>query len=100
MSAIRKNAEWFLAQHKENPVDCVTRFLERVGQPHGVDSFAADACGMDATTKAGVGESTLICGMLARAADASPTAKICPRCGAKLVIRTATRGARKGKRFY
>ena len=100
MSAIHKNAEWFLAQHKENPVDYVARFLERMGQPHGVGSFAADACGMDAITKAGVRESGFTCDMPASAADVSPAAKICPRCGAELVIRTATRGARKGKQFY
>ena len=100
MSAIRKNAEWFLAQHKENPVDYVARFLERVGQPHSVDSIAVDVCKADAASEAGVGESMLTCGVPASAADACSATKICPRCGAELVIRTATRGARKGKQFY
>ncbi|HIW74853.1 MAG TPA: topoisomerase DNA-binding C4 zinc finger domain-containing protein [Firmicutes bacterium] len=30
----------------------------------------------------------------------SPTEKTCPRCGSKLVIRTAAKGNRMGKQFW
>lgn len=79
-SAVRKRAEWFLAQHKENPIDYAAKYRE-----------LAEAVASERLQQSGD---------MAGNGAADPRIIMCPRCGAPMVLRTAKRGARAGKQFY
>ena len=72
-SAMQGRAEWFLSQHKENPVDYAARYREMQTQQ----------------TSPTLSET-----------PANNNAPVCPRCGSPMVLRTARRGANAGKQFY
>lgn len=78
-SATQKRAEWFLAQHKENPVDYAAKY-------RAIAEEAADT------------EPEVVA---ADSQQEEPTQTLaCPRCGAEMVLRTAKQGERAGKQFY
>lgn len=81
-NAVQSNAERFLSQHKENPVDYAARYRELVEKnqsPCDAGPDEGDPSGDNA--KAQAAQSVEVC---------------CPRCGAPMVIRTARRGERAG----
>lgn len=66
------------------------------------DAAAAAAAGEEAAADVGNATTTAVDGTSASAAGAPiPAAEMCcPRCGSPMVLRTAKRGERSGKRFY
>lgn len=72
LSDMRKAGEGMLSLNAENPVDYVETF-RKIAEEHAKERVAA-----------------------------SPAAEpgVCPYCGSPLVLRTAKRGARAGKKFY
>lgn len=72
-SAVKKRAEWFLTQHKPNPVDYTAKYKSMQAQQ---------------PTSPGNGD------------PATNNAPLCPRCGAPMILRTAKKGANAGKQFY
>lgn len=72
-SAVQKRAEWFLAQHKDNPVDYAAKY-RAMKNPQATPAIMQDPTSQDAPP--------------------------CPRCGAPMVLRTAKKGANAGKQFY
>ena len=98
-SALQKRAEWFLAQHKDCPVDYTAKYRELAEQEDAERAAAEERAAAAARAEAAV-----------RAASAQPAATrqnadggqsmVCPRCGAPMVVRTARRGDRAGKQFY
>ncbi len=72
LSDMRKVGEGMLSLNAENPVDYVETF-RKIAEEHAKERVAA-----------------------------SPAAEpgVCPYCGSPLVLRTAKRGARAGKKFY
>ena len=93
-SAIEKNAAWFLEQHKEKAVDYTAKYRaleesERATSACEAHTPSSTAAGPE---HAKTGEPTAFL----------PDGKIpfCPMCGVPMVVRTATRGVRKGKQFF
>lgn len=77
-SAAQRNAEWFLSQHKENPIDYTAKYRE-MSDP-ATETQQSDLSQIEA--------------------DATEKTIMCPRCGSPMVLRTAKRGTRAGKQFY
>lgn len=75
MSRVRKNAEWFLQQHKSNPVDYVAKYRE-------------------------LAEAAANSEVVPQQQGAEDKAVLCSRCGAPMVLRTTRRGAHAGEQFY
>ncbi len=86
-SATREQAEWFLAQHKECPVDYAEKYRVAAAAEKGVEGVAAEV-----ETEAEVATES--------AAVPDAAAIMCPICNSPMVLRTAKRGARAGKQFY
>ena len=78
-SAAQRNAEWFLSQHKENPVDYAARYRAMADEDAASEQESGSLQAVD---------------------DAKTQTIMCPRCGSPMVMRTAKRGAHAGKQFY
>lgn len=85
LSDMRKAGESMLSLNAENPVDYVEKF-RKMAEEHAKEQVAAPPAAEPPVA----------------APVAQPQAKpgVCPYCGSPLVLRTAKRGARAGKKFY
>lgn len=71
---MERSAEFLLNQNKPNPVDYVAKYRELLKKQNTNEEPAAETAPGDAP--------------------------ICPKCGAPMVLRTATKGDNKGNQFY
>ena len=83
---MRELAEFFLSKHTENPIDYTARYVQAAEE----------------TASAPEAEPVVTDPVIPAAADVPgmQAEKICPRCGAKLVLRTAKKGEHIGNQFW
>ena len=83
---MRELAEFFLSKHTENPIDYTARYVQAAEE----------------TASAPEAEPVVTDPVIPAAADVPgmQAEKTCPRCGAKLVLRTAKKGEHIGNQFW
>jgi len=91
-SKIQENAEWFLTQHKQNPVDYLAKYRE-------VEIVEAETSAIDAESQSETSVQVAPAKVTPADADVNQS-MLCPRCGSQMILRTAKRGERAGKQFY
>lgn len=82
-------AEFFLSVHKENPTDYLAK-------------YKSTASGQSTIEEAPEKTSEILPQPLQepQAADSADNAPVCPKCNAPMILRTATKGERIGKKFW
>lgn len=82
-------AEFFLSVHKENPTDYLAKYKSTVSDESVAEELVAEA---PKTLPQPTQES--------KAAESTNNTPICPKCNAPMILRTATKGERLGKKFW
>lgn len=84
-------AEFFLTMHKENPTDYLAKYKIAASGENNTEEIVT---------------AQRISGTLPESAQENPivhntdNAPVCPKCNARMILRTATKGERIGKRFW